>query len=243
MSALPAEPDQIIYIIDDDEALRDSLVWLLESSGYRVQALESAERFLARYDENLTGCLVLDVRMPGMSGLETLTALRRGGVTVPILMMTADNSAETLREVMALGGSGYVLKPFDAGDLIARVLRSTELTNKSDVLASALTVEEQRLLGVAMALATRPSVLLLDEPFAGLREAEMPRLRSVLERLKGERLAIVIIEHKLKVLTTLSDYMYVLDQGKVISSGVPGVVLNDPVVIEAYLGSSHADVA
>ena len=126
---------------------------------------------------------------------------------------------------------------------LERAAAFTELGDALDRLATTYSVGMRRLLAFATLLPGESTLWVLDEPFAGLREAEMPRLRSVLERLKGERLAIVIIEHKLKVLTTLSDYMYVLDQGKVISSGVPGVVLNDPVVIEAYLGSSHADVA
>ncbi|MDD2873917.1 MAG: response regulator, partial [Azoarcus sp.] len=70
MSESHAAPDQQIYIVDDDDALRDSLVWMLESSGYAVSAFESAECFLSAYGEQMSGCLVLDVRMPGMSGLE-----------------------------------------------------------------------------------------------------------------------------------------------------------------------------
>ncbi len=110
-----------MLIVDDDPFICDAVTLILSAAGYTVSSAGSGAEAIAEVPALAPGLILLDVRMPGMSGLETLTALRRGGVTVPILMMTADNSAGTLREVMALGGSGYVLKPFDAGDLIARV--------------------------------------------------------------------------------------------------------------------------
>lgn len=113
-----------VLIVDDDPFICDAVTLILSGAGYTVSSAGSGAEAIAEVPALAPGLILLDVRMPGMSGLETLTALRRGGVTVPILMMTADNSAETLREVMALGGSGYVLKPFDAGDLIARVGRA-----------------------------------------------------------------------------------------------------------------------
>jgi len=61
---------QCVHLVDDDEALRDSLVWLTESQGFKVAAYDSAEAFLAAWSPQMAGCLVLDVRMPGMSGLE-----------------------------------------------------------------------------------------------------------------------------------------------------------------------------
>ena len=121
MSALPAEPDQIIYIIDDDEALRDSLVWLLESSGYRVQALESAERFLARYDENLTGCLVLDVRMPGMSGLELFEELGRRRCTLPVIFITGHGDVPMAVSALKKGAVDFIEKPFTDRDMLGLI--------------------------------------------------------------------------------------------------------------------------
>ena len=124
------------------------------------------------------------------------------------------------------------------GEDLVEVLRRAHLADRADVPAGLLTVEEQRLLGVAMALATRPRVLLLDEPFAGLREVETPRLQSLLESLRAEGVAIVLVEHKLKVLMALSDRVYALDRGRIIAEGTPEQIMDDPAVIDAYLGSS-----
>ena len=76
-------PEQIIYLVDDDEALRDSLVWLLESQGFKVEAFASAEAFLRAWRPEFNGCLLLDVRMPGMSGLELHERLRAHYCTLP----------------------------------------------------------------------------------------------------------------------------------------------------------------
>ncbi len=124
------------------------------------------------------------------------------------------------------------------GEDLVEVLRRAHLADRANVPAGLLTVEEQRLLGVAMALATRPRVLLLDEPFAGLREVETPRLQSLLESLRAEGVAIVLVEHKLKVLMALSDRVYALDRGRIIAEGTPEQIMDDPAVIDAYLGSS-----
>jgi ABC-type branched-subunit amino acid transport system ATPase component len=125
---------------------------------------------------------------------------------------------------------------------LEELLERSFLAGFPDARASELTVEQQRLLGVAMALATQPRVLLLDEPFAGLREVETPRLVSMLQRCRLAGVGIIIVEHKLKVLMALSDHVCVLDRGQLIAEGTPDEIMNHPDVIEAYLGSSHAAV-
>ena len=110
-----------ILIVDDDPYICDAVELILTGAGYTVNAVNSGKSAIESIRALIPALILLDVRMPGISGLETLTALRRAGVSVPILMMTADNSPATLQEVMFLGDSGYVLKPFDADDLIARV--------------------------------------------------------------------------------------------------------------------------
>ena len=77
-----------VYIVDDDEAVRDSLRWLLEANGYRVRAYASAESFLNEYDEQQPGVLIVDVRMPGMSGLELQEQLIQRKSTMPIVFIT-----------------------------------------------------------------------------------------------------------------------------------------------------------
>ncbi|THF64292.1 response regulator transcription factor [Pseudothauera rhizosphaerae] len=121
MNALPAEPDQIIYIIDDDEALRDSLVWLLESNGYKVLAHESAEAFLDVYNEDLTGCLVLDVRMPGMSGLELFEELGRRRCTLPVIFITGHGDVPMAVSALKKGAVDFIEKPFSDRDMLGLI--------------------------------------------------------------------------------------------------------------------------
>lgn len=133
MSVLPAEPDQTIYIIDDDEALRDSLVWLLESSGYQVLAHESAEAFLAVYNEHLTGCLVLDVRMPGMSGLELFEELGRRRCTLPVIFITGHGDVPMAVSALKKGAVDFIEKPFSDRDMLGLIEQclATERENRS----------------------------------------------------------------------------------------------------------------
>ena len=121
MSELPVAPDQKIYIIDDDEALRDSLVWLLESSGYRVAAYESAEAFLAAYTAAMTGCLVLDVRMPGMSGLELFEELRARHCTLPVIFITGHGDVPMAVSAVKKGAVDFIEKPFGDRDMLGLI--------------------------------------------------------------------------------------------------------------------------
>ena len=80
------EQRQIIHVVDDDEAMRDSMTWLLEGEGYQVACFDSAEAFLKAYRRDMRGCLVLDVRMPEMSGLELHEKLDSLGSQLPVIL-------------------------------------------------------------------------------------------------------------------------------------------------------------
>jgi RNA polymerase sigma factor (sigma-70 family) len=124
VSTLPEEPDQSIFIVDDDEALRDSLVWLLESSGYQVCAYESAEVFLDAYRPEMTGCLVLDVRMPGMSGLELFEELRRRHCTLPVIFITGHGDVPMAVAAVKRGAVDFIEKPFGDRDMLGLIEES-----------------------------------------------------------------------------------------------------------------------
>lgn len=121
MSDPSAVPDRNIYIVDDDEALRDSLVWLLESSGYKVMAYESAEVFLGIYNASMTGCLVLDVRMPGMSGLELFEELRRRHCTLPVIFITGHGDVPMAVSAVKKGAIDFIEKPFSERDMLGLI--------------------------------------------------------------------------------------------------------------------------
>ena len=88
MSAQPTASEQIIHVVDDDEALRDSMTWMLEGNNYKVATYDSADAFLRVISPVMVGCVVLDVRMPGMSGLELFEELGRRGCSLPVVFIT-----------------------------------------------------------------------------------------------------------------------------------------------------------
>src|SRR3546814_15511797 len=108
----------------------------------------------------------------------------------------------------------------------------------SDHLADALSTGRARLVGLGRALATAPKVVLLDEPASGLDDVETQRLAEVLGRLRADGLAILLVEHDIDLVMNLCSKIYVLDIGRVIASGPPEEVRNDPGVREAYLGAA-----
>jgi ABC-type branched-subunit amino acid transport system ATPase component len=120
--------------------------------------------------------------------------------------------------------------------LVAAVLRETRLTPVASLAPMELTVGEQRLLQIARALATGARVLLLDEPAAGMSADERARLRHVLRRLAGNGLAVLLVEHDMRLVNAVADRVTVLDAGQVIASGRPNEVRTSPAVQRAYLG-------
>jgi ABC-type branched-subunit amino acid transport system ATPase component/ABC-type branched-subunit amino acid transport system permease subunit len=121
---------------------------------------------------------------------------------------------------------------------VQRVLRETGLAAVAAADPAGLTVGEQRLLQVARCRATGASVLLLDEPAAGMTADERTVLRSVLRRLAGNGCAVLLVEHDMRLVNAVADVVTVLDAGQVIASGAPVEIRADPAVQRAYLGTS-----
>jgi branched-chain amino acid transport system ATP-binding protein len=123
-----------------------------------------------------------------------------------------------------------------AHDEVARVLELTELTPHRETLGRSLTLSRRKRLEVARALGTRPDVLLLDEVAAGLNPTEGARMIELIRKIRASGVTIVMVEHVMKAIMSLSDRIMVMDLGRRIALGAPSEIANDPAVIKAYLG-------
>lgn len=118
----------LVAVVDDDDSVREALQSLIRSTGLMVRVFASAEQFLESDDFDKTACLVLDVRMPGMSGIELRRYLLSKGYQVPVIFMTAHASDEQCRaEAFSLGGVAYLVKPFPKSELLDAIFRALKL--------------------------------------------------------------------------------------------------------------------
>lgn len=113
--------NQIVYIVDDDAWVRDSLAVMLGVEGFRTQSFAGAQEFLNDYRPAGAGCLLLDVKMPGMSGLELQKALRERGADIPIIVITAHGDVPTARTALISGAVEFLEKPVDPVQLLTAV--------------------------------------------------------------------------------------------------------------------------
>jgi two-component system response regulator FixJ len=127
-----------VYVIDDDEAMRDSLNFLLDSSGFVATLFETAQQFLDALPQLAFGCVVSDVRMPGIDGIELLKRLKAQQRSFPIVVMTGHGDVPLAVEAMKLGAMDFLEKPFDDARLIAMIetaLRLAEPAARNDAAA------------------------------------------------------------------------------------------------------------
>ena len=184
-------PPSIVFIVDDDEAVRDSLRWLLEANGYRVRAFVSAESFLDNYDPNQGGVLVCDVRMPGMSGLELQEQLIARKVPLPIVFITGHGDVPMAVTTMKKGAVDFLEKPFneiDLRDIVARMFeQASQLASRSqaqrdhDAMLARLTAREQQVL--ERIVAGRLNKQIADDLGISIKTVEAHRA-NIMEKLE-----------------------------------------------------------
>ena len=124
VTRLTMTDDSNISVVDDDGSVRESLASLLKSLGHTVEKFSAAESFLNSGAITRTDCLILDVRMPGMSGPDLQRELQNRGWNIPIIFMTAHNDAEVIARVTAAGAVDYLLKPFSEEVLLKAISRA-----------------------------------------------------------------------------------------------------------------------
>ena len=145
----------------------------------------------------------------------------------------------TLLENVLAGALMRHPKVSDAREIAENIIDMLGISHLKDVKGASLTLIQLKRMEIARALATEPKVLLLDEVMAGLNPGERVDLLETMQKIKGTGISIIIIEHIMKVIMTLADRAYVLNQGKLIAEGTPQEVMENPEVIKSYIGERH----
>lgn len=114
-------PKPTVFVVDDDQDMRDSFRWLIESVALPVETFRSAEEFLAYYTPNRPGCLLLDVRMPGMGGLRLLERLRTSGANLPVIVITGHGEVPMAVQALKLGAFDFLEKPAPPQQILDRI--------------------------------------------------------------------------------------------------------------------------
>jgi len=112
------DPRETVFIVDDDESIREGLSNFLESVGINAKCYSTAEGFSAQWSDVMAGCLLLDARLPGISGVEFQERLRKSGVRIPVIFMTAHGDIPMVRKVMKAGAVEFLTKPFQKEELM-----------------------------------------------------------------------------------------------------------------------------
>lgn len=189
----------IVRVVDDNPVLRESLRWLLDADGLEVETYDSADDFLSRGDPRSPGCLLLDLRLPGMSGLELHRQLDARGYRLPVIFMSGHGDVDTAVEAMRAGATEFLTKPFDDAELLAGIHRALEEDRQRRLEGAAREAVEARL-----ARLTRREREVLELVVAGLmnreigerlhispKTVEMHRAR-VMEKMQARTLAELV---------------------------------------------------
>jgi two-component system response regulator FixJ len=182
-----------VHVIDDDEAVRDSLAFLLRASGYHVEAHSSPQSFLARFVAGQGTCVITDVRMPEMNGIDLLERLKKGAPDLPVIVMTGHGDIPLAVEAMRKGAIDFIEKPFDDEKLLATVelalksaadtaSRDGERTAILDRLAHISGREQQVLVGL---VAGKPNKVIAHELDISPRTVEVYRANLMTKMQAG----------------------------------------------------------
>ncbi|MCG8511625.1 MAG: response regulator transcription factor [Rhodospirillales bacterium] len=123
--------EPVVYIVDDDDAVRHSLEWLLGSGNFKIRTFSSADDFLSTIAPNQPGCLVVDVRMPGMSGLELQRELSARKIDIPVIVITGHSDRQMAQRALSAGAMEFLEKPLDDERLLDLVQKALESSSRS----------------------------------------------------------------------------------------------------------------
>ncbi|MBT9477730.1 MAG: response regulator transcription factor [Polaromonas sp.] len=194
MSLIPKKGT--VYVVDDDEGVRDSLQWLLEGKDYRVRCYDSAESFLSRYDAREVACLIVDIRMGGMTGLELQDRLVERKSPLPIVFITGHGDVPMAVDTMKKGAMDFIQKPFQEEALVNLVERMLEQAKEvfsdhqqsasRDALLAKLTSREAQVL--ERIVAGRLNKQIADDLGISIKTVEAHRA-NIMEKLNANTVA------------------------------------------------------
>jgi two-component system response regulator DctR len=172
-------------VVDDDGAIRDALAWLLGSRGLSTRTWPSAEAFLAGHDPGQPGCLVLDIRMEGMSGIELFDQLRAAGSTLPVIFLTGHGDVPLAVAALKKGAFDFVEKPSNDNqlvDLVIEALRRDEARRGERAAEAGITARLEQLTArerevMLLVLRGLPNKAIADELGLAVRTVEVHRAR------------------------------------------------------------------
>lgn len=199
MSPQPTSSDQTIHVVDDDDALRDSLLWMLESHGLRAVGYPSGEAFLAAYDPAMAGCLVLDVRMPGMSGLELFEALRQRQSVLPVIFVTGHGDVPMAVLALKKGASDFIEKPFNDQEMLKLIqqclardrARRSRRVQDAEVARRLIQLSGREREVLDLIIAGRLNKQIADDLEISIKTVEVHRAR-VMEKMGARTLADLV---------------------------------------------------
>lgn len=193
------EPTPTIFVVDDDEGVRNALRFLLKQLGLATVTLASASEFLKTYKPEQPGCLVLDVRMPGMSGLELQQELNLRGAMIPVIFITGHGDVPMAVEAMQQGAFDFLQKPFRDQELIDRIqralaadLKNRQVLKERDRVRArldSLTAREREVLGLMMR--GKPNKVMAADLGLSQRTVEIHRAR-VMEKTEASSIAQLV---------------------------------------------------
>ena len=188
-----------VFVVDDDEPVRDSLRMLMRSVGLNAETFSGAAEFLAAYDPDHPGCLVLDIRMPGMSGMELQDKLNEIHAILPIIFITGHGDVPMAVKAIQYGAADFIQKPFRDQDLLDRINKAIEqdASNRAQLLEtrdieerlSNLTPREKEVL--ELIVDGRPNKVIAADLEVSQRTVEIHRAR-VMDKMRASSLAHLV---------------------------------------------------
>jgi RNA polymerase sigma factor (sigma-70 family) len=188
-----------VFVIDDDRATRNSIAWLLESAHYRVEAYESGEAFFEACRPDWNGCLILDLRLPGISGVALQDKLARQGITLPVILLTGYGDVSTAVRAFHQGAVDFIEKPYTDEELLSCIERAMALDRERRRAAAerqalserldSLTPREREVM--AMVVAGKPNKVVAFDLGISQKTVESHRAR-LMEKLRVQSLADLV---------------------------------------------------